>query len=141
MPESKEAYATIIGADATFKGELTFDSSANVMGKIEGSITSKGKVHVSGGADCKATLKAKEVAVEGHIEGNVEAEDRVEILADGCITGDVIAARMNIAEGASINGVCRVGVNGAAKSKANSATEVKAEEPAKATTAAAARKR
>lgn len=121
---TKEQFETVIGADATFKGELTFDSSANVLGKVEGSINAKGRIHVAKGADCKATVSAKEVAVEGHIDGNVEAEDRVEILANGCITGDVVAARMNMAEGASINGFCRVGVNGAAKSATT--TEVKA---------------
>ena len=125
MAESTKAkFETVIGADATFKGELTFESSANVLGTVEGSINAKGRIHVAKGADCKATVAAKEVAVEGHIDGNVEAEDRVEILADGCITGDVVAARMNMAEGASINGFCRVGVNGA--SKASTTTEVKA---------------
>ena len=64
------------------------------------------------GSQCRATVKAKEVSVEGHIEGNVEAADRVEIKNKGAITGDITASRMIMAEGASVDGHCRIGVNG-----------------------------
>ena len=69
MADASQEYSTIIGADATFKGDLTFDSAAKVVGTVEGSITSKGKVHVADGANCKATVTAKEVSVEGLVEG------------------------------------------------------------------------
>ena len=122
MADTQE-YATIIGADATFKGELTFESAAKFLGKVEGSITSKGKVNVSDGSRCKATVKAKEISVEGDVEGNVEAADRVELKPKGSIVGDIVAARMTMADGASIDGHCRIGVNGQAKG--STSTEVK----------------
>jgi cytoskeletal protein CcmA (bactofilin family) len=122
MADTQE-YATIIGADATFKGELTFESAAKFLGKVEGSITSKGKVNVSDGSRCKATVKAKEISVEGDVEGNVEAADRVELKPKGSIVGDIVAARMTMADGASIDGHCRIGVNGQAKG--STTTEVK----------------
>lgn len=112
MADSNQDYGTIIGADANFKGELSFESAAKLLGKFEGTIQSKGRVYVADGSQCKATVKAKEISVEGHIEGNVEAADRVEIKNKGAITGDVTAARMIMAEGASIDGHCRIGVNG-----------------------------
>ena len=43
MADTKD-YQTIIGEDAKFKGELEFDSSAKVLGKVEGSIQSKGRI-------------------------------------------------------------------------------------------------
>lgn len=119
-------YGTIIGADANFKGDLSFDSAAKVLGKFEGSINSKGKIQVADGADCKATVKAKEISVEGHVEGNVEASDRVELRPKGVITGDITAARMTMADGASIDGHCRIGVNEQSGSRsASSSAEVK----------------
>ncbi len=125
MAENNE-FGTVIGADANFKGDLSFDSAAKVLGKFEGSITSKGKVQVADGADCKATVKAKEISVEGHIEGNIEATDRVELRPKGIITGDITAARMTMADGASIDGHCRIGVNGQSGSRsATSSAEVK----------------
>jgi cytoskeletal protein CcmA (bactofilin family) len=112
MADTTQEFGTIIGADANFKGELSFDSAAKLLGKFEGSINAKGKVHVADGAQCKATVKAKEISVEGNVEGNVEAIDRVEIKTKGAILGDVTAARMVMADGASIDGHCRIGVNG-----------------------------
>jgi cytoskeletal protein CcmA (bactofilin family) len=127
MADTSHDFGTIIGADAKFKGDLTFDSSAKVLGQIEGSIASKGIIHVAGGSLCKAAVNAKEVAVEGHIEGNVQATDRVELRPKGRITGDIVATRMSMADGASIVGHCRIGVNGHADSasKGTASTEVK----------------
>ena len=110
MTTSSEEFTTVIGPDATFKGELTFESSAKLLGKIDGTITAKGRLEVAAGSECKATISAKEVIVQCHIQGNVEAEDLVELKPKGMITGDIIAARMSMAEGAAIDGHCRIGV-------------------------------
>jgi cytoskeletal protein CcmA (bactofilin family) len=127
MADSSQEYGTIIGADANFKGELSFDSAAKFLGKFEGNINSKGRVHIADGSTCRATVKAKEVSVEGVIEGNIEAMDRVEVKPKGTITGDITAARMIMAEGASIDGHCRIGTNGhpPAGSRPGSTTESK----------------
>ncbi len=129
MADANQEYGTVIGADAVFKGDLSFDSAAKLLGKFEGSITAKGKVHVADGSECRATVKAKEISVEGQIEGNVEATDRLELKAKGAIIGDVVAARMVMADGASIDGHCRIGVNGQSSNRSAAAspstTEVK----------------
>ncbi len=112
MADTKNEFSTVIGADATFKGDLEFESAAKVLGKVEGSISSKGRIHIATGSECRATVTAKEVSVEGAIDGNVEATDLIELRPNGMVTGDIHAARMTMAEGASINGHCRIGPNG-----------------------------
>ena len=121
MSDKETDFGTVIGPDATFKGDLKFDSAAKVMGNIEGSISSKGTIHIADGSKCKATIAAKEIAVEGRVEGNVEASDRIHLKPNGTIAGDIVAAKMTMADGASIDGYCRIGANG----KASSAAEVK----------------
>ena len=96
MAESNNEYPTILGPDAKFKGDLSFDSAAKVIGCVEGSITGKGKLLIANGSTCKANVKAKEVAIEGFIQGNVEASERVEIKAKGRISGDIVASRMTM---------------------------------------------
>lgn len=123
MAESSHEFGTIIGPDAVFKGDLSFDSAAKVLGKFEGSINAKGKIHIADGSVCKATITAKEVAVEGVVEGNVEAADRVEVKPTGSINGDIVASRMVVSDGASINGHCRIGSENGIKGRAS--TEVK----------------
>jgi cytoskeletal protein CcmA (bactofilin family) len=126
VAESNTEFGTIIGTDASFKGDLTFDSSAKILGKFDGTIAAKGRVHVSDGASCKAKVTAKEVAVEGAIEGTVEATDRVDLKPKGSITGDITAARMTMADGAAIDGHCRIGIDARASGRASTATaEVK----------------
>jgi cytoskeletal protein CcmA (bactofilin family) len=124
MADSTQEYSTIIGADANFKGEMTFDAAAKILGKFEGSISGKGRINVAEGCRLKATVKAKEITVEGQIDGHVDAGDRVELKPKGAIVGDISATRMTMADGASIDGHCRIGVNGHA-GKGSVATEVK----------------
>jgi len=125
MADSSTEYGTILGPDARFKGEFSFDSAAKVLGRIEGSITSKGKLLIAAGSTCKANVKANEVAIEGYIEGNVEATERVEIKAKGRINGDIIASRMTMGDGATIDGHVRIGVDAKSDGKASSTTEPK----------------
>ncbi len=124
MVDTNSEYTTILGADAKFKGDLSFDSAAKLLGSFEGAIKAKGKIFIADGSNCKASVSATEVAVEGHIQGDVQATERVEILPSGRITGDIIAARMSMADGASIDGHVQIGPNGQS-SKAAAATEMK----------------
>ncbi len=125
MAESTTEYGTILGPDAKFKGDLSFDSSAKVLGRVEGSIVSKGKVFIANGSTCKANVTANEVAIEGFIEGNVEATERIEIKAKGRISGDIVASRMTMGDGASIDGHVRIGIDSKSDGKAASSTEPK----------------
>ncbi len=118
-------YATILGPDAKFKGDLTFDSSAKVLGYIDGSIKSKGKVLIADGSTCKASVAANEVAIEGFIEGNVEASERVEIKKNGRISGDIVASRMTMADGAAIEGHVRIGLENKDAGRASVTAEPK----------------
>ena len=145
MADSKSEFSTIIGPDAKFKGELEFESAAKVLGRVEGSIASKGRIHIADGSECKATVSAKEVSVEGKVDGNVEAGDLIELCPNGVVVGDIHAARMTMAEGASINGHCRIGPNGGGSgngtAKPASAAESKPQADAKATAAKASTRR
>ncbi|MCA9295916.1 MAG: polymer-forming cytoskeletal protein [Phycisphaerales bacterium] len=123
MADTKQDFGTVIGADAFFKGELRFESAAMLLGEFEGSISAKGLVHVAKGATCNATVEASDIEVEGLINGNVTAHERIDLKPNGTVKGDITAARMSMADGASIDGHIRIGpaVNG----KSSSKTEVK----------------
>lgn len=101
--------STIVGADSHFKGELTFERTAKINGKFDGTITGKGELQVSQNALCKADVQAGAVSVDGRIEGNVKAGDTVRLNGSGVVKGDITAAKMVMQEGASFYGVCAVG--------------------------------
>jgi cytoskeletal protein CcmA (bactofilin family) len=108
MPEHTNQ-TTIIGADTKIKGEMSFDGSARLLGSFEGTITAKGELHVADGASCKAVIEAGKVTVDGLIEGNVTARDKIELTARARIKGDLIASKLLVAEGASFTGHVTVG--------------------------------
>ena len=51
-----------------------------------------------------ANVTAREIVVIGKVRGNVSASDRVDIRAEGALSGDVSAARISIEDGAFFKG-------------------------------------
>jgi cytoskeletal protein CcmA (bactofilin family) len=87
------------------KGEITGSESLFIDGKVEGSISLNGnRVTVGRNGQVAASITAREVVVLGKVRGNVTATDRVDIRAEGALTGDVAAARISIEDGAFFKG-------------------------------------
>jgi cytoskeletal protein CcmA (bactofilin family) len=87
------------------KGEITGSESLFIDGKVEGSINLNGnRVTVGRNGQVAASITAREVVVLGKVRGNVTASDRVDIRAEGALTGDVAAARISIEDGAFFKG-------------------------------------
>jgi len=110
---------TVIGADTTIKGEMSFDKAAKINGKFEGQINAKGELQIADGALCKATVDAGNVTIDGAVEGDITAKERVSLNAKAKMQGDLVANRLVVAEGASLFGHVAVGPD-AAKSGGSS---------------------
>lgn len=104
---------TVIGADTVIKGEMSFDGAARLLGTFEGKISAKGELHVADGASCRASVEAGKVTVDGAVDGNVTARERVELTARAKMKGDLVAAKLLVAEGASFIGHVTVGPDAA----------------------------
>ena len=109
-----ETHTTIIAADAQFKGEISFEGNCRILGRLEGSITTPGELHIAEGAVAKAEVDAGRVIVDGTVDGNITAKDTVELTAKAVITGDIVATKLSVAEGATITGHLSIGAKGAA---------------------------
>ena len=94
-----------IGKGLFFKGEITGAESLFVDGKVEGTINLPGnRVTVGRNGQVAANITAREIVVLGKVRGNVSASDRVDIRAEGSLSGDVSAARISIEDGAFFKG-------------------------------------
>jgi cytoskeletal protein CcmA (bactofilin family) len=94
-----------IGKGLFIKGEISGTESLFIDGKVEGSVNLPGnRVTVGRNGQVSATITAREIVVLGKIRGNISATDRVDIRAEGSLTGDVSAARISIEDGAYFKG-------------------------------------
>ncbi len=94
-----------IGKGLFIKGEITGSESLYIDGKIEGTINLPGnRLTVGRNGHVNAAINAREIVVLGKVKGNVSATDRVDIRAEGALTGDVSAARISIEDGAFFKG-------------------------------------
>jgi cytoskeletal protein CcmA (bactofilin family) len=102
---------TVIGPDTHIKGEMVFDSTARILGTFEGRVIAKGEIQIGEGAACKAAVEGTIVIVDGLIEGDVTARERVQLNSKARVIGDIVAATLVVAEGATFIGNCRVGAD------------------------------
>jgi len=94
-----------IGKSLVIKGEVAGSESLYVDGRIEGSINLPGnRVTVGRNGVVSANITAREIVVLGKVRGNMIASDRVDIRNEGSLTGDVVAQRISIEDGAFFKG-------------------------------------
>ena len=94
-----------IGKSLIIKGELSGSESLFIDGKVEGAINLPGnRVTIGRNGQVAANISAREIVVLGKVRGNCQASDRVDIRSEGSLTGDVIAARISIEDGAFFKG-------------------------------------
>jgi predicted acyltransferase (DUF342 family) len=91
---------------ATTSSSVSSASPAGEQASIsKGSINIPGnRVTVGKNGVVSASISAREIVVLGKLKGNVNATDRVDIRAEGALTGDVAAARISIEDGAFFKG-------------------------------------
>ncbi len=94
-----------IGRSLVIKGEVSGSEPLYIDGRIEGTINlADNRVTVGRNGNVSANVTAKEVVVMGKLQGNVTVTDRVDIRAEGALTGDVVAHRLSIEDGAFFKG-------------------------------------
>ena len=112
-----------IGKSLVIKGEVTGSESLYIDGKVEGSINLQGnRVTVGRNGQVTANINAREIVVLGKVKGNLNASDRVDIRNEGSLTGDVVAQRISIEDGAFFKGGIDIRKPGAQDTKTKEAT-------------------
>lgn len=95
----------LIGPSITFTGTLSGEEDVVIQGRIEGSVEFKGySVTVGKHGRIKADIRAREVNVEGELEGNIFGEERVELCTTAKVKGNIEAPRVIMQDGALFKG-------------------------------------
>lgn len=104
----------VIGPKITFKGELSGEEDLLVEGKVEGTIELKNnQLTIGKQGVVKANVVAKSITIEGTIEGDLVAADRIAIKASSNVQGNVTADRVTLEDGAKFRGSIDMDTKGA----------------------------
>ncbi len=104
-----ENIITNLTPDVEIKGTIKFDKVLKVDGKFEGEmITSDGELIVGKTGTVKASAKVKNASIEGRLEGDIVATEKVELKHKAQLLGDLQARTLVIEEGVIFNGQCNV---------------------------------
>src|SRR3954451_687771 len=104
-----QEFPTVLGPDARFKGELSFEKGMRVMGHFEGKVNTPGRIHIAKEAKMQADVDAGGIVVEGEVQGNLSASDRIELKNSARYEGDLRASKLVVDEGAVFSGHVSVG--------------------------------
>src|SRR5271167_3382143 len=96
---------SIVGKLLVVKGELSGKEALVVDGEVEGSITLHGqRLTVRPDGRIRGNIEADHVILQGRVEGDIQASDRVELFRSASFTGDMSTGRISIEEGAFFKG-------------------------------------
>lgn len=103
-----ERMTTTLGKETDFTGVMKFRESLKVDGLFSGEIVSTGFLAIEQGAMVTANIKVGSIVIGGTVKGNIEATEKLEMLATGKVIGNIKTAKLKIADGVVFEGKCEM---------------------------------
>jgi cytoskeletal protein CcmA (bactofilin family) len=94
-----------VGKALRIEGHIVSDDNLTIDGNVEGTIVVGDHTLTVGlGATVKADLTARTITISGAVIGKVRAHELLDLRATGSVVGEVVAARLRMADGAVVDG-------------------------------------
>jgi excisionase family DNA binding protein len=108
MAFKKKMEEKVLDVDAAMQGSLVFKDPVNlrINGKFEGTLNTKGNLTIGHTAIVCGDIVGDNIVIGGRVKGKVTAKERLTLLPTAIIEGDIYPAKLNIAEGAILEGKC-----------------------------------
>jgi len=97
-----------LSSDIQIEGDLNCSTDLIFDGSIKGNITSKGSLTIGQNAAVTGNLKAEKAIIEGKVIGNGDFNS-CRLSPTSVISGSVNTVSLQMEEGASLDGQCKVG--------------------------------
>ena len=98
---------SLIANGTQIRGDVTFNGRLHVDGSVEGALHGEGDnavLTLSNSARVKGEITAPHVVINGEVDGDVTATQRLELAAGARVEGNVYYKVMEMSAGAQING-------------------------------------
>ena len=97
-----------IGVGTVVKGDIISDGDFRIVGKLIGTIQSKGKVVIGKSGSVEGNVDCKNADVSGKLKGTLKVEELLSLTSSGSIEGEVITSKIAIEAGALFSGHCQM---------------------------------
>ena len=104
-----ETVISIIGPGMYVAGECHTDGTIRIEGSVDGSVRAGKAVVVGKDGVVDGDVFTQDAVISGRVKGTLVAESRLELQATCRIEGEVRARRMQLDEGAILNGTVQMG--------------------------------
>ncbi len=101
--------AALLGAGATYGGDLRFEGRVRIDGHFSGSIHTTDVLEVGSGGRVEGTLDVATLVVAGTVSGKIRVGRTLLVEGTGTLLGEVVAANLEVEPGARIDAHLRVG--------------------------------
>lgn len=104
-----ESVISIIGPGMKVVGDCVTDGTIRIEGVVEGSVTAGKAVVVGKEGLVSGAITTQDAVVAGRVVGALVAESRLELQSTSRIEGEIYARRLQLEEGAILNGTVDMG--------------------------------
>ncbi len=106
---SPETVISIIGPGMKVVGDCETDGTIRIEGSVKGSVRAGKAVVIGKEGHVEGDITTQDAVISGRVHGSLVAESRLELQATCRIEGEVRARRMQLEEGAILNGTVQMG--------------------------------
>jgi cytoskeletal protein CcmA (bactofilin family) len=104
-PPPSSSNLSKINAGLKIQGEVSGDTDLYIDGEIQGKVRmTNGRVTVGPNGRVQAEIEARQISVEGTVQGNLKASESTQFGPSSKVVGSVTSPRIGIADGAKLRG-------------------------------------
>jgi len=117
LEDRTENSTTFFGKKLNIIGNVSGEGNMIIMGSFEGEFNLKGQLKVAQGAKVKGNFNATSIAINGNVEGNLMATEKIHMDNTARINGRIVTPKVSILDGAVFDGEMQMGKRSAQTSK------------------------
>jgi len=107
--ERKRNNVVVLGKTTSFTGILKFETTVKIQGNFRGTIEAAGDLIVDKDAVVDADhITVSSLTVYGNVSGMIQAHEKIDMMNGAKVHGDVMAAKLRIADGVLFEGKCKM---------------------------------